>query len=75
MIVSYGGYMLYNKITSEKYLRCLIIITTFLICIYLYIYGFINKKYCFCHTEYIAQQYHFFLHIISSIGHHFIIYL
>lgn len=74
-IVLYGGYMLFYKITTDKWLNCLMIIITFLICVYLYIYGFIVKEYCFCDKKCIADTYHVIMHIISSIGHHFIIYL
>uniref|UniRef100_A0A6C0DN44 Uncharacterized protein n=1 Tax=viral metagenome TaxID=1070528 RepID=A0A6C0DN44_9ZZZZ len=74
-IVLYGGYVLCNKINTNKWLNLLIIIVAFLLCIYLYIYGFIVKEYCFCDKKCVAQTYHFVMHVISSIGHHFIIYL
>ena len=74
-IVLYGGYVLCNKINTNKWLNLLIIIVAFLLCIYLYIYGFIVKEYCFCDKKCIAENYHFVMHVISSIGHHFIIYL
>ena len=74
-IVLYGGYMLYNKINTNKLLNLSVIIITFLICIYLYVYGFIIKDYCFCNEKCVSQKYHFIMHVISSIGHHFIIYL
>ena len=74
-IVSYGGYMLYHKMNTENLLNCFIVILAFLLCIYLFFYGFIVKEYCFCDNKYIGEQYHFIMHIISSIGHHFIIYL
>jgi hypothetical protein len=74
-IVLYGGYTLYNKININKCVYCSIIIITFLSCIYLYIYGFFTKKYCFCHEKCIAQKYHVIMHIIGSVGHHFIIFL
>lgn len=74
-IVLYGGYVLYNKINTIKWLNLFAIIISFLFCIYLYIYGFIVKEYCFCHETCVSQKYHFIMHVISSIGHHFIIYL
>jgi len=74
-IVLYGGYKLFHKINTEKWLNCLMIIIAFLICIYFYIYGFIVKEYCFCDKKCIAEKYHFIMHVVSSIGHHFIIYL
>jgi 4-hydroxybenzoate polyprenyltransferase len=74
-IVLYGGYLLYNKINTNKWMNIFAIIISFLFCIYLYIYGFIIKEYCFCDEKYVSQMYHFILHAISSIGHHCIIYL
>ena len=74
-IVLYGGNVLCNKMNRENLFYCFIIVITFLLCIYLYIYGFIFKKYCFCDEKCTSQKYHFIMHIISSIGHHFIIYL
>jgi hypothetical protein len=74
-IVFYGAYMIYNKININSFIYCLVIIITFLFCIYFYIYGFFVKKYCFCNEKSISEKYHFVLHFISSIGHHFIIYM
>ena len=74
-IVSYGTYILYNKLNDNNRINCTIIIVLFLACIFLYCYGFITKQYCFCDERCIAQKYHFIMHIISSIGHHFIIFL
>jgi hypothetical protein len=74
-VVLYGGYMLYNKINTNKWMTVFAIIISFLLCIYLYIYGFIIKEYCFCDEKCVSQMYHVIMHAISSIGHHFIIYL
>lgn len=74
-IVLYGLYMFYNKININQFVNCSIIIILFLFCIYIYIYGFFVKKYCFCNQKSITEKYHFVLHFISSIGHHFIIYI
>jgi hypothetical protein len=74
-IVLYGGYTLYNKINTYKWLKLFSFIVTFLLCIYLYIYGFIVKEYCFCQEKSVSQKYHVIMHAIGSIGHHFIIYL
>ena len=74
-IVLYGAYMLYNKINNNNYINCLVIIVTFIYCIYFYIYGFLTKKFCFCEQKCISQKYHFIMHIVASIGHHFIIFL
>lgn len=65
--------------TSQKNTTILynssIIIITFAGSIYLYVYGYMKKDYCFCDDKNIAEKYHVILHIISSIGHHFIIFL
>ena len=74
-IVLYGAFTLYNKMNFNKCLNCLIILISFLTCIYLFYYGFITKQYCFNNNKCIANNYHSILHIISSIGHHFIIFL
>ena len=75
LIVLYGAYVLYNKINLDNLCNSSIVIITFLACIYLYYYGFVNNQYCFCDDICMAQKYHFFMHIIVSIGHHLIIFL
>ena len=74
-IVICGAYTLYNKIHIDNWLNCSIVIIAFVLCIYLYIYGFINKKYCFCDDKGVAKKYHCVLHVKSSVGHHIIIFL
>jgi hypothetical protein len=79
-VVIYGAYMLYNKIIINSGMSCsllviVIIIITFLCCVYFYIYGFLTETYCFCDETCIAQKYHFIMHMISSFGHHLIIFL
>jgi len=74
-IVLYGGHMLCNKMNTSNLFYCFIIVITFMLCVYLYIYGFFFKKYCFCDKKNISQKYHFIMHIIGSFGHHLIIYL
>jgi hypothetical protein len=80
LIVIYGGYLFYNKIIiSEKSYQNFIIyfsiLSTFVITIYLFYYGYYTKNYCYCDDEIIANYYHSFLHILSSIGHIFIMIL
>jgi len=62
-------------INVEKYYHILIIISTFLTTIYLYYFGFIYNKYCFCQEPQIANLYHSLLHVISFLGHLMIILL
>ena len=75
LVVLCGAFTFHKKITIKKWLNCLIIVITFLVCIHLYIYGFFFKKYCFCPDNYETYKYHVLMHIIGSIGHHFIIFL
>ena len=74
-IVIYGGYVTFTNISADKWIHCFAIMVTFFLCVYLYVYGFIVNEYCFCEEKCIAQKYHFVMHVISSIGHHFIIFL
>ena len=74
-IVSYGGYMLYHKTTFENQLNVLVIVISFLCCIFFFIYGYYVKDYCYNPNKYIGDNYHCMLHIISSVGHHLITFL
>jgi hypothetical protein len=74
-VVVYGAYILLNKANLERFANVFIIVALFLITIFLYVYGYFTKKYCFCNEISTAEKYHCALHIISSIGHHFIIFL
>lgn len=79
-IVGYGGYVFYNKILDnsrgiEKYLYYSIIIGTFLGTIVLYYYGSINNSLCFAEDRDECDHWHQLMHIISSIGHNFIVLL
>ena len=49
------------------------IILTFLFVVYVYIYGYVNNKYVFDKNNQISKKYHFFMHLIGSIGHHLIV--
>jgi hypothetical protein len=75
-IVLYGGYMFYIKLpkinlwNSLFYAMC---VSTFLFTIWVYIYGYITKQYCFCGDSELGNIWHSMMHVVSSIGHHFII--
>jgi len=73
MVVLYGGYLFYKKcskpINMKKILYIISIVSTFLITIYLYYFGYLQSQYCFCQDRQIANMYHSFLHFISSMGH------
>lgn len=75
LVVIYGAYLLFQKMCAKHAFTCFMIILTFILTVYLYIYGFMNKTYCFSEDNGIAQTYHSILHLISSLGHHLIIIL
>jgi hypothetical protein len=75
-VILYGCIMFYKKCENTNF--CIIkslIITTFLITMYLYFYGYIYKTYCFSKDNETGEIYHSLLHCISSIGHHMIMIL
>jgi len=73
MVVFYGGYLFYTKclrpIDTKQVVYIISIISTFLITIYLYYFGYLNTKYCFCEDKQISNKYHSFIHFVSSFGH------
>jgi hypothetical protein len=79
-IVLYGGWLLYNKITLQNIVMqnvvyVILIILSFITCIIIFFYGYHYKKYFYDPNKYISDQFHCWLHIISSFGHHFITFL
>jgi len=84
-VIFYGGYIFYNKyvkeiinikeINTKDIIKSLIIVSTFLSVVFLYAYGYLTDNYSFHPSYSVSQMYHSLLHIISSIGHHFIISL
>jgi len=80
LIVFYGGWLFYDKMITRcnSYITnsiIIFIVTTFLLTIYLYFYGYLYSNYCFCEDNIIANYYHSFLHVLSSLGHICIIIL
>ena len=78
MVVLYGGYLFYKKCVNSEKLQLIyvaIIISTFLSTIYLYYGGYICENYCFHKDVQESEWFHALMHILSSVGHHFIILL
>ena len=76
-IILCGAYILYTKIYNYKWThtQLLLIISTFVLCAYLYVYGSIARIY-HCSNEFdISQKSHCGIHLIGSLGHHIIIFL
>jgi len=74
-VIIYGAYRLLIKFENTNFLTLSSILSSFFVVIYLYIYGFIYNKLCFDSNIHTANNYHFFLHLISCIGHNLIIFL
>ena len=79
-VIFYGGYIFYTKyikeiINTKDIIKPLMIVGTFLSVVFLYGYGYLTDNYSFHPNHSVSQMYHSLLHIISSIGHHFIISL
>ena len=72
-VVLYGGYMVFHKQMCHTN-RC-IVITTFILSIVLFYYGYLTTTLCYHPDTSIGNKYHSLLHLISSIGHHCIIFL
>lgn len=73
MVISYGGYMLYQKSNPDNLLHQFVVWGLFLSVLRLYAYGYYTNQYCF-HPE-DGHPYHCLLHLISSLGHHWITFL
>jgi hypothetical protein len=76
-VIFYGGYIFYTKYLKDTkdIVKPLMIVGTFLSVVFLYGYGYLTDNYSFHPNQDVSQMYHSLLHIISSIGHHFIISL
>jgi hypothetical protein len=79
VIVFYGGYIFYNKITSYILSKTIFefkqIILTILSTIVLYYYGYLNTCLCFCDDQIEANLFHSFMHCVSALGHCCIVFL
>ena len=71
-VIIFGGYQVWKNKNKQNIWVCVL---TFLFCIWVYIYGFITEQYCFCKNVTKANIWHASMHVIGSLGHHFIIFL
>ena len=72
-IIIYGAWKLSQKWSSAKSWQLAVCILTFLFCVWVYVYGFFTKSYCF--DPLYGKLYHALMHLVGSIGHHMIIFL
>ena len=66
---------IYNNVFIKYIIYISIVVLCFLSTIFLYAYGYIVEQYCFHKHKYTSDVYHGLLHLLSSIGHHFIVFL
>jgi aminopeptidase-like protein len=78
-VVLYGGYMLYVKTAyhthTHTHIMSGVILLTFFSCLILFCYGYLVNDYCYHPDKNVGNMFHGILHIISSLGHHLIIFL
>jgi len=67
LVILYGAYMLLY-INAPLYIY-VFIISTFLLTIFLWHYGYYTRQFCFDTDMKVSFKYHGILHLASSIGH------
>jgi hypothetical protein len=73
LFVCFGGYTLYQKISTTNIVKTVCIIVFFVFSIIVYNYGKMYNQFCFDPNIIVANIYHGLLHILSSFGHNLII--
>ncbi len=76
-VVGYGGYVFYNKFSKNivNIYYSIIVLISFLGTIILYYYGSFKKCFVFAEDINECDNWHQLLHLLSSLGHHFIIFM
>jgi cation transport ATPase len=76
-VVGYGGYVFYNKFSKNivNIHYSIITLISFLGTIILYYYGSLKKCFVFAEDINECDNWHQLLHLLSSLGHHFIIFM
>ena len=69
----YGLYMLCRNVSVDNWAYTLIIVSTFLFVVWVYIYGFFNRMFVFDEAR--GVWYHGLMHAIGSFGHNMIMLL
>ena len=75
LVVIYGAYIFYNKSNKNDIIINANIVITFLLCLYLYYYGYLTNQFAFDKRKNLGNKYHALLHLIASFGHTCIILL
>ena len=74
-VVSYGAYTLYNKKSKERMWLLVLSVLSFFATLFLFFYGYTTNQYCYHPDNTVGDKYHGLLHMISSFGHHCIIFM
>ena len=72
-VVGYGGYLLYQRLPELNLVWIVTIVSTFVVTVYLFYYGYMTNTYCYDKKKTTQLHYHSLLHLISSFGHHLIV--
>lgn len=72
-ILTIGGYYFMKNINITPVLYKILTVFTFISVIMIYCYGYMTNQWCFDPDIEYAQLCHSLMHVLSSIGHHFII--
>jgi len=70
-----GLYVFVSRFDRYKFSHKILIVFTFLFCVWVYIYGFFHANYCFHGDQKTARMYHTCMHLIGSMGHHLICFV
>jgi hypothetical protein len=68
-----NGLRLFLMTENKSINKSIFIVLTFLFVVFVYIYGYANKKYVFDENDEISKKYHLLMHLLGSIGHHLIV--
>jgi hypothetical protein len=71
----YGAYMMIQKGLFNGSIGCALTIGCFLFCVLMYDYGSRINRYCFDENPFVSCFYHACMHLVGSVGHHFIMIL
>ena len=77
LIILYGSYVYFRKLLTKKnnFIISALVVYFLIICIFLWNYGFIKKKYCFDIDKNKSCKYHSLLHISGCLGHLLIVFM
>lgn len=72
LVTIYGGYIFYSKFNNVSLYSSSFIISTFLLTVFLFYYGYLTNTFCYDPDPSYSSAYHCLLHLVSCMGHNFI---